>query len=206
MLDIQRKPLRDSQRLKMYKWERELRKQYGVEPTLSMEECAALVKKICKDFFGVAPRVTDGRGRRSACYKQQANVICLPKWSRSAVVVCHEVAHWVYRHNNRVESHGAEFMRTFIEILAIHARSEIKASKEALIASAIDSRLKVAEDDNFMGFSAKRYEEQKSLQRISKEEYIRDGAEKNPLLVARGAISLGTGAMSFMYYRKKQES
>lgn len=138
------KRLRDSQRRKVYRWEAAMIEMYGITATLSIDDCQKLVNRICDDYGRTAPDVLDGRGRNSACYKTSSHTICLPKWTRSRWYVCHELAHSFLNRNAYIEAHGKEFVAMHIGLLARYAREEVKASVDALTASAIDSGLKVA--------------------------------------------------------------
>lgn len=44
-------------------------------------------------FITLPPRVTDGRGRRRACYSPRSHTIKMPRSMRYPTLVCHEVAH-----------------------------------------------------------------------------------------------------------------
>jgi hypothetical protein len=135
---------RDSQRKKVYRWERAMIQMYGITATLGIDDCQKLVNRICDEFGRTAPQVLDGRGRRSPCYRPVSHTISLPKWSRSRWFVCHELAHSFLNRNACIEVHGKEFVATHIGLLAIYAREEVRSSADALTASAIDSGIKVA--------------------------------------------------------------
>lgn len=61
--------------------------------------------------------VKDGRGRRSAvAFKFRfAGVLRMPRWSRTELVICHELAHLLTSSN--APSHGREFCRNYLALL-----------------------------------------------------------------------------------------
>jgi len=121
--------MRDSQRSKVYSWERTL-------PTkeLSLDECRDLITKACRYYGKVVPVVKDGRG--TAYARGYSYEINLPRWARTTVTVLHEVAHSIhtkYRQGDEA-THGKEFMRIFIDLLAhfkVGTRSELARSARA---------------------------------------------------------------------------
>lgn len=117
------KRTRDSQRSKVYAWERQqswwaqqeavLKTRWGSttysqriqsqgDPSLmlSLDECKALVAKLWSAFpcTQPVPVVKDGRGCRYArgCWRY----VIFPVWSRTIPIVCHEVAHALTQANN----------------------------------------------------------------------------------------------------------
>ncbi len=105
---------RDSQRSKVYEWERPYHKN-----TLTLSECQALVEEVFKKYSLEAPRVADGRGRSSACYKPGIHVICIPVWARKHSIVLHECAHGlVDKIEPELAWHGPEFARVYAQLLA----------------------------------------------------------------------------------------
>lgn len=118
---------RDSQRSAVYAWERRVGLVGNSHPKISLEECRALVEKLWVGYMGSSknmPTVTDGRGRRSACYSPSDNSLRLPVWSRQEGVVAHEVAHAIvdwkivraWNQNRKHAAHGPEFVRVFCEL------------------------------------------------------------------------------------------
>ncbi len=110
---------RDSQRQKVYTWEdRELIQLHS--PRLDLGEVASLVEE-CLHLFAEyhQPRIQDGRGtRRPFAGAWRMN---FPMHARTPVIVCHEAAHtYQFRlfGSSRVEVHGPEFMRIYLEMLA----------------------------------------------------------------------------------------
>jgi hypothetical protein len=140
---MKRKPTtdtRDFQRSRVYLWEREV---VGFDKnSLSMEECAALIARICKQFGHRVPIIGDGRGRRHA--GAEAGVIYLPLWSRCPEIVAHEMAHVLVERSVR-DRHGPLFMRTFIEILA----RILKFDRSFLVRSAREWGLRIASETEF---------------------------------------------------------
>lgn len=116
--------LRDSQRTKFYKWEREVVSGRARDQRLSLEACGELISKVCRSYSVAIPEVKDGRGTRKA--SAQLNRINLPRWARTKGVVLHELTHCILdfdafrrgRWGNAYAAHGPEFMRLFIQLLA----------------------------------------------------------------------------------------
>ena len=100
--------MRDTQRSKVYKWER---RWITTAPEMTLAECEALTNRIAKFYRIRPPWVTDGRGCRRALYFHNDNNIALPVWSRQPIVVCHEMAHSIVgKRFGRTASHGREFV------------------------------------------------------------------------------------------------
>lgn len=96
-----------------------------------------------RDFGLGGIRVTDGRGRRKACWCRTDRTIRLPRWSRVPWVVAHELAHaWVDADFERhaVASHGPEFVSRFVEVLA----AKLAEPRLDLLASATEHGIRVA--------------------------------------------------------------
>ena len=140
--------MRDTQRSKVYKWERANKLLWDVsKKNMSLEDCQALANKAF-DRYGLShPVVKDGRGRSAACWKPGQNRIDLPLWARSEVVCLHECAHGItdrfYEAHSPGEEfawHGPEFMRVFLDLLITF----LKVGSTELRASARDAKIKVA--------------------------------------------------------------
>jgi len=85
---------KDSQRQAVYNWENALQIKYPDSARdIGLDGAKALIELIYTGQSLKMPGVTDGRGRRKACYSPFQHVIKLPRWARSPIVVCHEVAH-----------------------------------------------------------------------------------------------------------------
>jgi hypothetical protein len=122
---------RDTQRSKVYAWERS---EFGWDKeVMSLEQCQALARSIRPGVWA-----GDGCGRRAACAVPQENVIKLPKWARTKWVVLHEVAHLIAWDGRRA-AHGREFMAEYLDLLATH----YKRDKDLLWASALAAGLRV---------------------------------------------------------------
>lgn len=105
--------MRDSQRSKVYGWERLLNPKDEQEE-LSLAECEQLVKDVWAAYrpHQRLPRVADGRGTRNATGSSWK--INLPLWSRNRITVLHETAHSL---NPPGPAHGPDFVRLLIELL-----------------------------------------------------------------------------------------
>ena len=127
---------RDTQRSKVYGWER----QFFTKPTdqeMTLSECATLANKVSKHFKMWDVRIKDGRGTRSAY--SYGGAIGLPKWARQPVVVLHEMAHEVHRKVGRYRQavHGREFVGIHMYLLVKFGGFSINE----LVKSANDSRV-----------------------------------------------------------------
>ena len=112
--------MRDNQRAKVYNFENE---HLASEANLTLEDCQLIVDTVCRHYDVRPVTVTDGRGRRKACYSDLYRQIKLPRWARSEEVVLHECAHMLvasrYRRKD-VADHGPEFVGAFVELLVHH--------------------------------------------------------------------------------------
>ena len=126
---------RDSQRGKVYKWERQFQERgtfcaktfaYRCHNEMSMDEIKALVAKVNRHFKMRPTRIDPGAGRRSAY--SYGGKIALPKWARQPVVVLHEMAHEVHRYLGRPGHaiHGREFVGIEMYLLVKFAGYDIK--------------------------------------------------------------------------------
>jgi hypothetical protein len=109
---------RDNQRAACYRWEQSLRPQYP-QPNIELGGATVLVDIISRDYGITAPRVMDGRGRRSACYSPRMHAIKLPRWARTKFVVCHEMAHAICGREGGW--HGPRFARTLLSLWVQYA-------------------------------------------------------------------------------------
>lgn len=104
---------RDTQRKRVYDWERVFIHPHCKGEQLTLPEIRALCDEI-GEWLG-CPRITvkDGRGRRSAC--GGGWMISMPRWSRNRSIVLHEIVHCLVPYG--YAWHGPEFVRVFIELL-----------------------------------------------------------------------------------------
>lgn len=115
---------RDTQRARLYRAEKP---SGGLHPRPEFDrarEVQAWVNRITRSRWwrGRFPRcgwinVKDGRGRRVACGTRYWNhgEVRLPRWSRSRLVILHEVAHCVQPRGTA--SHGPEFARLYLDLV-----------------------------------------------------------------------------------------
>lgn len=91
--------------------------------SLSLGECQALVCQVWGEHLpGDAPLVTDGRGRRRACFAPEVHQIRLPRSARNTFVALHETAHAIlWAHDQALAHHGPEFARLYLTLLYRHA-------------------------------------------------------------------------------------
>lgn len=130
--DTVRRP-RDSQRSAVYTWERRLPGWPG--DGLTLAGCQQLVCRVWGEHLrSVAPRVTDGRGRRSACYAFSSHQIRLPRRARSRYVVLHEIAHGILGETDPgVADHGPEFARLYLSLLYRHAGVSLSRARSLAV-------------------------------------------------------------------------
>jgi len=116
---------RDSQRSKVYRWEREAITDFYL-PKITLEACTEFVVKVCKDIEFTPPRVTDGRGRKGAC--AFSNRICLPAYSRTRPIVLHELAHIIAKQTfgREIAGHGSEFVRCYMWLLQKYCKQPLR--------------------------------------------------------------------------------
>lgn len=141
---------RDSQRGKVYAWERHFHAT-GRDYEMTLKECQALVNKVAKFYSVRAPKVTDGRGRRSA-YWYNSWEIALPRWSRQPVIILHELAHMITGNliiwGKRVASHGPEFVGVEMYLL----NKYLKISVSELCRQANDSGIDFISQSRYKEF------------------------------------------------------
>lgn len=128
-------PTRDSQRSALYAWERALPEWPGRE--MSLAGCQELVRRVWGDHLrSDAPLVTDGRGRRRACYAPHNHQIRLPRWSRTSMVVLHETAHAILFATDAPDDrahHGPEFARLYLNLLYHYDGIDLSRARSAAI-------------------------------------------------------------------------
>lgn len=129
---------RDSQRSRVYDWERQhvdgrlskmtLResREMGRNPKMTLDECRALVGEVWRFYFGSEsepPNVKDGRGTRRALAGYFD--VSFPRWARTRSTVLHEMAHAILSRSYHWGSaaggaapHGPEFVRVYCQLLA----------------------------------------------------------------------------------------
>ena len=135
---------RDSQRGKLYRAERELADLDEKIGKGTIAEAEAYVVSVwntrwMRDHFPLAqlhaePRVVDGRGTRRATGSLYR--LNLPRWSRTKLVVLHEIAHAVTP--NWCAAHGREFAANFIKLVQHYMGVETaRALKQAFRANGV---------------------------------------------------------------------
>lgn len=117
--------MRDFQRSKVYKWEKE---QFSWDDTeLTLSQCQLLVNEILSDIL-----CTDGRGRRRGAAFVSSRRIALPKYARKKWYVLHECAHFLGR-----DKHGPQFVGQYCKLLAKYYESDVEYLYNGLIDSGI---------------------------------------------------------------------
>jgi putative metallohydrolase (TIGR04338 family) len=112
-------PPRDFQRSKVYASEKGLRRGNRFN---RIEDCQRYVDLVIdspwwRTHCQTRPhvQVRDGRGRRHAGAYDHKRAIALPKWSRSELIILHELAHIATPHS--CAAHGAEFARNYVDLV-----------------------------------------------------------------------------------------
>lgn len=116
---------RDSQRSKLYKAEREV--WAGSKRHETIEEVEAFVakvrgRKVLKDRFKLALsnriKIGDGRRRRNAAGGRYG--IYMPRWSRSEMVILHELAHTITIRlcGESVAAHGWQYANVYLQLVS----------------------------------------------------------------------------------------
>ena len=138
--------IRDSQRSKVYKAEQSLPWWKDVDRLETMEELQGWVDQLwqhrwLRRQFPSAPRrveVRDGRRRRFAC--AGTRTIWMPRWSRSKMIVLHELAHVCEgSESSRLRLitawHGREFCAAYLALvqhyLGAEKATELRAAFKA---------------------------------------------------------------------------
>jgi hypothetical protein len=109
---------RDSQRSKVYAWERECLRPLDDEP-LAIEECAALVAEVWawhQGAAGEAPTVQAARGTRGF-YLPALHKITLAPRARRRYYVLHEVAHAILPASKTLAWHSPEWCAVYARLL-----------------------------------------------------------------------------------------
>lgn len=110
---------RDVQKQRVYEFEEECGEFYDIQGNqLSLYKCQQLVNFICAHHGVHPPKVTDGRGRKSA--SADTLWIRLPKQFRNLIAVVHECSHVIVNslpNGDELAFHGPLFVRYVIEIL-----------------------------------------------------------------------------------------
>jgi putative metallohydrolase (TIGR04338 family) len=142
---VRGRPVRDSQRARLYDAERALR---GGRRFVTVGECQAYVDDVLGSAWWQARfprvreiRVTDGRGRRHAGAFVESRRIALPKWARNERVLLHEVAHHATPRD--AAAHGPEYARIYVDL--VHAFMGERAARR-LLAAFEAHRVNVAEE------------------------------------------------------------
>jgi len=112
--------MQDSQRSAVYNWEQKVINQWPeCNSVLSLNECKELVRRVWNDYRPGCkiPVVHDGRGRHWAAGGRWD--IYLPRWSRTTLVVLHEIAHSIQQSQ---PWHGREFTTLVLEMWGHYAK------------------------------------------------------------------------------------
>jgi hypothetical protein len=107
---------RDNQRTRLYRWERA--NLFPGAQKLTLSEAANLVRRICLDYGVPVAQVRYGGSGRKAYSIADRNLISLPDWGMTDVVVLHETAHHILAKNrDGHEPHGPEYVDLYSRLL-----------------------------------------------------------------------------------------
>lgn len=118
---------RDSQRSKIYAFDKELKTL--LPQTLTLQEIEQLVRRIWRDYEirCSTPTIGDGRGARRGKALYHKHMIVLPRFARTNWYALHEIAHiltpWSAAH------HGPEFASIYAQLLERYAGVQQVRSK-----------------------------------------------------------------------------
>ncbi len=137
--------MRDFQRKRVYRWEKEVLWNHPNNWKFdTLSECHVFIEKIwlverSKFFTKITPvpRLGDDRSRRSAV--SLGGEIRLPRFARTAVIICHEVAHELLP---RDVGHTEDWVSIFINLL----NTNLNISKDAMIETTMDFKIKINHD------------------------------------------------------------
>jgi hypothetical protein len=116
LITLNKRP-RDSQRSRVYAWERLFYPTRDCRRMLSRNEMAELVTQACGLFGTPLPRLPRTRARRVAFYRPGKHELHIPAWAQYPEIVLHEVAHATLYNRRDVEAHGPEFVARFMVLL-----------------------------------------------------------------------------------------
>jgi putative metallohydrolase (TIGR04338 family) len=128
-----RSGLRDTQRSRVYEWERAVIKERGVgfydAEFETLEECEQFMNPIWRKERGRlglarqrAPELSRNLWGQRSAWAGDNHVIKLPKWARSRWVILHEMAH---RLTSSDPGHGARFVGCLMGLVARHLEHDV---------------------------------------------------------------------------------
>ena len=131
---VVRRP-RDTQRSRVYAWERSLNGASMHVGSLSLENVAAMVAKVWRAERGryglsnaPSPGVECGRGARRA-FVRSSHSLVFPRWARNEWVVLHELAHRLTPHD---AGHGPRFVACLIGLASRHMGRDVQLLIDSL--------------------------------------------------------------------------
>lgn len=114
--------VRDSQRRKVYNWERVVLDYYN-SPTLTHNEMTDFVKKVTAEN-GIVLRKLKYRSGGSCSFARSRDELQFLPCHMNKIIACHEIAHlivndkWIKKvYEKRVAGHGPEFVREYVNLL-----------------------------------------------------------------------------------------
>jgi putative metallohydrolase (TIGR04338 family) len=116
---------RDNQRSKVYLAENKALHMFADEKLFgSMEELKLYCINITESDYWKKHKgwkrftVSDGRGRRSACYKPTKKQLCFPKDMRTPEIAIHEMSHFLTAKTSKgVPNHGSHFCGHYLNLV-----------------------------------------------------------------------------------------
>lgn len=126
------KDARDSQRQKVYNWERSIIDE-KLAQQLTLDECKALIQK-AYDRYAPGSRFPRINGRGTTIARGSPYEISLPTWARTPSVVLHETAHALMPASYTRSGHGPEFVRMMITLWEWHTgNTYVRSAQQAKV-------------------------------------------------------------------------
>lgn len=116
--------LRDSQRSRVYKFDRMVRfeLQGSLHESMSLEQCNTMIEMVTVHYdLPMVNALGDGRRSRRGAYHRDTKSISLPRHNRNPMAVLHETSHYIMHslmNDKPYASHGMEFVGIYANLLA----------------------------------------------------------------------------------------
>jgi hypothetical protein len=135
---------RDTQRSKLYQWERETFGLREARAPVTLREVEHLLGRIARHYkVSRVPAVLDGRGRNSPGWSPHRYAVQLPRQARTRADALHEAAHWLVDclyWGREPAWHGPEFLGVLMYLLVKYG----EADRTHLARTANEARLDFA--------------------------------------------------------------
>ena len=142
---------REYQVKQCYAWENALRTEFKIEPLRSIAQLDQVLEQVWdneKDHFKrkhkrSRPTFSSSGSSRNAKYSPERNIIVLPKWARSKIVMLHELAHYFEADWDNNAAHGSHWLGALLYLLGKYATDELPLTESALVDRARTAGLRV---------------------------------------------------------------